>query len=436
MTNKRNISLIVASELCIGCGFCVACCPKQAIQMNQSTSGFFVPSIYSKQCTECGICISICPGPGVDLQKNMSSNTCYNNLLGNYKDAVVGYATDSAIRYSASSGGLITALLVFLMRKKIIDGAVVATMNNKNPLQAMAMIATNEEEVIQATGSKYTPVSMHKVLCQILQNKDNRIFAFVGLPCHLEALCKAKKLFVNLDNLIILKIGLYCNNTPSINATKYVLKQNNVDPQKVSSITYRGKGWPGVMNIQLNDGKQLNLPMLKYFASGFGQYFCRKRCVLCADQTAELADISLADPWSLVESDSINHDDQFGISLVLVRTSVGQNMLNKAFNAGFISLRKINPKKNIQFATFLKKSNKSSGSVKFLLGVKSLPIQSYSLPLSLTVTRWLFRYRINSFLARNKNTWPLLRFSVTATSHLNSLMSSVKHLKKQKKQTT
>lgn len=433
MTNKRNISQIVASDLCTGCGFCVACCPKRAIKMSQSTSGFFVPSTSSKQCTGCGICLNICPGPGVTLQKPVSSDTCHSNFLGFYKDACIGYATDSNLRYYASSGGLITALLVYLLRQKIIDGAVVATMNAKNPLQAMATIATCEEEVIQATGSKYTPVSMHEVLYQILHNKDNRKFAFVGLPCHLEGLSKAKKNFPNIDNSIIIKIGLYCNNTPSINATKYILKQNNIDPQKVSSITYRGKGWPGVMNIQLNEGKQLNLPMLKYWESGFGQYFCRKRCVLCVDQTAELADISLADPWSLAESGSINHDDRFGISLVLVRTSTGQNMLNKAFDAGFISLRKVNPETTVQFATFLKKSNKSSGSVKFLLGVKSMPRQNYSLPLSLTVTRWLFRYRVNSFLAKNKNTWPLLRFSVNATSHLNSLMLVVKRPKKQKK---
>jgi len=431
--NFHNIVCIVADDLCTGCGFCVPCCPKGAIKMSRNSAGFFVPIVVDKDCIKCGTCLDICAGPGLNLYRSsqdLSGAVNYDALLGRYIKACVGWATDPDISRYASSGGVITALLLYLLRRKIVDGAIVVTMDNENPLYAKAVVATREEDVIHAIGSKYTPVSMSEVIGQILSIAENRNFVFIGLPCHLETLSKAEKRISKLRRSIVLKIGLYCNNTPSVDATKYVLERLKVPVAEVVRIRYRGDGWPGYMTIELKGNRKVRIPFTNYWDSGFGQFFCRKRCILCADQTAELADISLADPWTLDPwAFDVKPNKQVRAkSLILVRTTAGQRILNEALQDGFISLNDVDPRKAVQLTTMSKKTNKLSHSIQLILGIKSLPHQTnYALPLTLHSVIWLFRYRVCSFLAKYVKTWPLLRACVAVHFYATSLISLLKN---------
>jgi coenzyme F420 hydrogenase subunit beta len=288
----------------------------------------------------------------------------------------------------------------------------------KNSLRAHAMFATSEREICEAAGSKYTPVTMDGVLRQLVAEK--RKFAFVGLPCHIEALRKSEKIFKELKDLVKLRIGLYCNNTPSILATKYILWYYNIPMDELLKIRYRGNGWPGYLRVDLKRDKTIKIPFTAYWESGFGQYFCRKRCIVCGDHSAELADISLADPWALKNK----HFKKHGESVVVTRSVIGDKILKDALQAGFISINKANPHNAIQFSTLIKKSNKSSRSVKALLGTKTLSDQfEYALPLDFSAAKYILAYRLQSFLVRYEKLWPLLRMS-----RLFAIMRTRKHL--------
>lgn len=405
--NSNNISYVVTDDMCTGCGFCAAFCPYDAIKIVRDHAGFNMPIVLRSVCVNCGICLDVCPGYGLQLNRwsqKLINAPFHSPYLGKYTKVYIGYARDMNVRWTASSGGIATALLLYMLRNGSINGAVVAVSSSKNPLHAEAMVATSEEDILRATGSKYTPLSMDKVLRQLVKDEGN--FAFVGLPCHIEALRKAEERFTKLKRSIVLRIGLYCGNTPSVLATQYLLWRFKIPIENLREIKYRGQGWPGQMTIELKNEKQIKIPFAKYYDSGFGQFFCKKRCILCADYTAELADISLGDPWF----PELMFYERIGQSVIVARTLVGLKMIEEAWQAGIISLKEVNPQKVIPSTCILKKRSKLSHSVKTILGIRSLPYNfEYSLPLNLGVALWLFIFRINSFLASYEKLWPLLR---------------------------
>lgn len=57
----KNIPVLFNNKKeCCGCGVCVALCPKEAINMEQDTEGFFYPKIDMEKCICCEKCITIC----------------------------------------------------------------------------------------------------------------------------------------------------------------------------------------------------------------------------------------------------------------------------------------------------------------------------------------------------------------------------------------
>ena len=424
VNDKHNISKVVENDLCSGCGFCAAFCPYNAIHVIRDLKGFNTPNIYEQRCTNCGLCSELCPSYGLQLSewsKKVVNAPFYNPILGGYIEVCRGYANDDKIRRGASSGGIVTSLLIFLIKQRLIDGAIVTVMDHKEPLYAKTIFASSEEDVLRGIGSKYTPVTMNKSIYHAVKN--NFRFAFVGLPCHIEALRKAEGKIAKLRKLVFLRIGLYCNSVPSLNATRYVLWRFKIPMEKIAEIKYRGNGWPGCMAIKLKSNKQIKIPFLKYWSSGFGQYFAKKRCLLCSDQTAELADISVADPWTIK---SIDEDQQVGESLIVVRSRIGYEILQSALRQDYISLSRLNPLCAIQPTTLFKKRNKNSRSVSMILGVKSIPY-NYPLPLNFDTVVQLLEYRINSFLASYEKLWPLLRITVFVIENFKELLLKYLH---------
>ena len=163
---------IAKKGLCTGCGTCVALCPNNAIKLSiDKNKGVYIPQLNKSLCNGCGICSRICPSYNINFKSlNLSIfGKEPKSLIGNYSNCYMGFSTDKSIRYNASSGGMITIILIFALENKLIDGALVTRMKKNNPLEPESFIARTKEEVIEASQSKYCPVSANVALKDILK---------------------------------------------------------------------------------------------------------------------------------------------------------------------------------------------------------------------------------------------------------------------------
>ena len=343
--NNNTIAQIVKDGLCTGCGTCIALCPEEAIKLTiNKKKGIYIPELNEEKCNNCSICYKICPGHEVDFKQlnlEIFRKEPEDVLIGNYINCYIGHSTDYDIRYNSSSGGLVTALLIFALEEGMIDGALVTRMKRDNPLEPEPFIARIKEEIIEASKSKYCPVPANVALKEILESEDSERFAVVGLPCHIHGIRKAEQINKKLKEKIVLHIGIFCNHAPNFWGTKLLLQKLKVREDEVIKLDYRGEGRPGSMKISQKSGELELLPDYWSFVGAY--FFYPTRCLMCSDGICELADISFGDAWLPELS-----DDKIGKSMIISKSEIGEKILQAMKLKNEIELNKVNAKKVIQ----------------------------------------------------------------------------------------
>ena len=64
--------IVINTELCKGCGFCVEYCPKKILKIGKeiNTIGYqYAVQVDGNQCTMCGICALMCPDAAINVYK-------------------------------------------------------------------------------------------------------------------------------------------------------------------------------------------------------------------------------------------------------------------------------------------------------------------------------------------------------------------------------
>jgi coenzyme F420 hydrogenase subunit beta len=200
----------------------------------------------------------------------------------------------------------------------------------------ITFIARTREEIIEASTSKYCPVSINMALKEIINSDNNEKFAVVGLPCHIQGIRNAMAKVKNLEKKIILCLGLFCAKGVSFLGSEYLFRKMNIDVKKIKNISYRGNGWPGKLSIsmdEVSDPIEIEYPIIyEYFS--FFQFW---RCNFCPDASCELSDISFADAWLPRYMSA----DKIGRSIVVTRTDAGDKIIRSMANQGIIDLNSI-----------------------------------------------------------------------------------------------
>ena len=247
-----------------------------------------------------------------------------------------GYASDSDIRFKGSSGGAVTALSIYMLESGAASSVLHIGTKESSPLQSIPMISKTRLELIAQTGSRYAPAPTCAGFSLIAE--QNAPVVFVGKPCDVVALTKARRMNERLDLRIACSISVFCAGTPATVGTYKILSEMRVNPEQVKELRYRGNGWPGMtMVMEKNSPRRQQMTYREAWGrilSKFGQFRCR----LCPDSTGQFADISCGDPWYC----QTNPDDP-GRSLILVRTELGKKILHAAIAAGHIEAKRIDP---------------------------------------------------------------------------------------------
>jgi coenzyme F420 hydrogenase subunit beta len=363
----ESIISIVEDDLCTGCGTCAAICPHHAIEMSENPrKRILLPRVREEKCTNCGSCQRICPGHEVDFKRlnawifgKRYTDDFNDILLGHHLKSYSGYSRDFNVRYGSASGGLATEVLLFALSEDLIDGALVTRMSKDRPLQPQPFIARTPRELIESAGSKYCPVPANVALEEILEKKGR--YAVVGLPCHIHGIRKAEKVYEKLRERIVLHLGIFCSHTDSLLETEYLLYKLGVNIADVERIDYRGKGWPGMLSINLRSGRCIDVPFHDWIKIHAYCLFSPTRCLLCCDHCAELADISFADAWL---PEFLN--DSVGTSIAVTRSRTGDDILHQAQSKGKIMLRALEDVKVAESQKMMR-FKKNSIAVRFLL---------------------------------------------------------------------
>jgi coenzyme F420 hydrogenase subunit beta len=336
----ENIGEVVEKGLCVGCGVCAIVCHSKAIRIiRDETKGVYSPVVVKERCDKCGLCLTVCFGIK-PYEMQLIKNNWEDSLVGAFLNCYVGHACDNKVRYYSSSGGIVTALSLFLLENGIVDGILATRMSGKNPLVPDPFIARTRSEVLLAAKSKYCPVPLGIGLKSIRNEKGK--YALVGLPCHIFGARRAEALDPKLAAKITLHLGIFCAGTPNFLATDYILRRHRISKEQIIGIEYRGEGWPGSMTIKFRKQargsigqRNLRMPYPRYW-EGIDHLFHFHRCTLCDDKFNTSADVSCGDAW-LKEFQK----DKLGTSLIITRNGAGEALVRSAFENGYIETRSV-----------------------------------------------------------------------------------------------
>jgi len=325
----ENISTVVESKACSGCGMCVAACPVQAVTLTDHS----IPAV-SDACTECGICVEMCPRttmPYAAIEREVAQKNGadqHDRLIGCYTHICLERVLNDAIRSRSYWGGATTALLAYLFEQGHIDAALLT--DKAHDLfycsHAKPRIATSAADAISCAFTKPT------VTPQLARLPvPGRSVAVVGTSCHLEAIRKAqylaehgtiaKKRCQELTGNISFLVGLNCFFANTYTGVDMQLQRLGLQEKDIKRFFYA----TGIPSVELFDGTIREIPEgnTNFSALNLG-------CLLCyPSYTARLSDVTFGKTMS----------EEWGWNDVICRSRKVAGLLQEMEGRGLIETR-------------------------------------------------------------------------------------------------
>lgn len=324
MNVTTDLSGVISSGMCIGCGACEMADTSVKVSLHPSRL------IYEPTSPGSELAASVCPAVSVDyagLQDYLFPGAAVGPF-GVVRSVHLSQSTTTERNVKASSGGLIKELLRSLLSSGDID-AVIA-LDHVDGIEFAARLVTTPDDVDTLPGSIYHNLKQTPAL-QLLKDTPGRL-AVVAIPCELEGLYSwVRTCEPQLRDKIVLTIGLLCGwqySHHSINAMGEYLGYN---PEDIADISYRGGGPVGKLTVTTRSGEQFSASRRVDFGYqvAFDRHFNTSRCHVCINHSNFLADLVVGDAWlpSTVFTKT-------GISLVVCRTEFAETSLKRLVDTG------------------------------------------------------------------------------------------------------
>lgn len=311
----------VGKDACVGCKACGDICPQDAIQYETGKDGFWHPKIDMDKCVQCNLCEKACP---VLYQVSAS-------VKGQKPKVYAAYCRDINIRYNSTSGGMYYALA-----KTFLDagGVLVGCAYTEDYDHAVHMVARDDVGLKKLMRSKYfqsDTEGIYKAISNLLQAGEKVLFS--GSPCQIAALYN----FLRRKTENLYTVDYVCRGINSPLAyKKYVEEICQKYHSGLQEVHFKNKshGWTNLgTRVVLQNGKvyyrnRFNDPWVNGFI--VGNLYMRPSCEQCHyKKLPRISDLSFGDFWG---KKFTLEEAQYGLSLAMVNTSKGEELLASAKN--------------------------------------------------------------------------------------------------------
>lgn len=331
------------TALCNRCGTCVGLSDGRII-FHDKENKYLPQWIDAVDEPTAEIIYRACTGKGVDfsnLDKAVfEGKRNYHPYIGSFRQIGIAWSNVPEIRSVSSSGGLLSHFLIYLLRKKEIDGAVVLGMSREKPWQNEAFIATTPEEILSAAQSKYTISSVNEILPQIAAFEGK--LAYTGLPGQVQSVRILQQMQHPSVKNIRYVIGPFFGNILHFSSVISLLRSFGIkNYHQIKKLEFRAGEWPGVMRIEMQSGEVVQLK--KFHANYLIPFHICKSSLYCIDFTNEFTDLSGGDAWAPEYEERGK-----GFSLIITRSNLGDAILNEMVERNEISFLPLSPEEAIK----------------------------------------------------------------------------------------
>ncbi len=334
----------VLPSSCVGCASCVVVCPFNCLEYVDEKP------VLLRECKSCGVCAQVCPRYNLsipELEKFVYNRERRDNEdFGIYRKIVFAQTTDQNIKRVCQDGGIITSLLIYALNEGYIDGAVLSSVSETEPLKAVPKLATAAKDILDCAGTRYTySPNMIALKEGILQKKKK--LAFVGTPDQIQAVRKIQALpLKKFSDAIALTIGVFCSECFTYEGLikQWLHNELGINIAEVAKINIKGK-----LLVTTKSGN------VKEIALKEAKKYVRNCIVQCSDFSSELADMSVG---------GLGLEDW---TLTILRTEKAEELFWKADSNGVIRTRPIEDEKALDLLVKLSRKKRVGLSAKLTL---------------------------------------------------------------------
>jgi coenzyme F420 hydrogenase subunit beta len=208
-----------------------------------------------------------------------------------------GYWLDDPARSQTSSGGIVSCILVDLLERGIIKGALVSRITSVDgKVRALTSLVKTKEDVLLHGGSSYIDSDVVEKMKE-LKNQPGRI-AVVAIPCQVRAIRALMAHDPELAKKFNPVIGLFCRG--NVNAEFYddFFQKRELRPDNIGQVKILRGHTSGNVNISLKDGGETSIPFMAMNSYRLAGIHAKALCAWCDEHKSAGADISVGDIFS------------------------------------------------------------------------------------------------------------------------------------------
>ncbi len=325
----KNISEVITSGLCIGCGLCEAV-TNGRVKMTMTDKGNLRPtSISTFSNEEEHLLLSCCPGT-VALSRPKTNKHC-DDIWGAYSTMRYAWAKNQDVRFRSATGGALTALGMHLLQSGSAEFVLHVAADPDQPMRSQWVISETANKVFERTGSRYGPVAPLGGFIAALER--GKPFAIIAKPCDIGAVHALSRADPRVDQLCIARLVMVCGGQSRLGKSQRLLAEFGLQEDQLSLFRYRGYGNPGLTTLETHDGRTFHKTYQELWEDE-GTWELETRCKLCPDALGEAADIAAADVWP---GGSPSGEDE-GFNGIIIRSPAGEALVQSAVASGCLEL--------------------------------------------------------------------------------------------------